>query len=75
MLGGLRPVVAGAVFGGAAVWLVAPHADALLFRTSPRDPLSTAAGFLLVVTMAAVAAFFPARRISRVDPAATLLES
>jgi putative ABC transport system permease protein len=72
---GLRPVMAGAIIGGAAVWFVTPFLKALLFRVSAHDPSSEVVGVGLVLLTAVVAAIYPARRISRIDPAKTLRES
>ena len=69
---GLRPVIVGAVAGTIVVWFAAPYADALLFRTDPHEPSSGALALGLVVTAAAFAAFMPARRIARLQPAQTL---
>lgn len=67
-----RPVFAGTLAG--AVWFAAPQAEALLFRTEPRDPLSSAIGVSIVPGMSALAAVVPALRISRFQPAQTLRE-
>jgi len=45
---------------------------ALLFGVSPTDPLILAAATALLVTLAALASYFPARRASQVDPVETL---
>jgi ABC-type antimicrobial peptide transport system permease subunit len=75
-----RDVVRGAlaiVGAGAAVGLVGALAGsrlvaALLFEVSPTDPLTLAAVCLLLLGVALVAAYLPARRASRVDPARAL---
>lgn len=66
------PVLLGAGAGVGAAVLLAPAAESFLFRTSPTDPATFAGvtGMLLVV--AAAAAFFPARRATRVDPVEVL---
>jgi predicted permease len=72
---GLRPVVIGAGLGAVAVWFAAPRIEVLLFRVPPHDPVSAVVGLGLVVSVAAVAALVPARRVCQVDPARTLRES
>lgn len=72
-------VAPGAAFAalGAALGLVAAGAlsgvlSDLLFDVAPLDPASFAAAGLLIVAVAALACYFPARRASRVDPATAL---
>lgn len=62
----------GAAAGIAAAMVAAPLVQSLLFRTSPRDPVSiaVAAGTLLIVTLAAAAV--PAWRATRVSPTPAL---
>jgi ABC-type antimicrobial peptide transport system permease subunit len=47
---------------------VRPHADRLLFGVTPTDPLTFGAMGLLLAIVAAIAAYLPARRASRIDP-------
>jgi len=67
-------VAAGALFGvGAALWLsrfVAP----LLYGIAPRDSLTLIAAPAILAIAAVVAAWIPASRASRLDPAAVLRE-
>jgi ABC-type antimicrobial peptide transport system permease subunit len=44
----------------------------LLFRVSPTDPPTLAAGVVVLALVALVAALVPAQRASRVDPATAL---
>jgi ABC-type antimicrobial peptide transport system permease subunit len=45
---------------------------ALLFGVSPTDPLVLAGATALLVMLAVLATYFPARRASRVDPVEAL---
>jgi putative ABC transport system permease protein len=62
---------------GIAIGLIAALATtrvlgALLFGVSPTDPLVLTAATLLLLLLAAVASYAPARRASRVDPVEAL---
>jgi putative ABC transport system permease protein len=46
--------------------------EALLFGVEPRDPATLAGVAVLFVAVAALAAYVPARRATRVDPAIAL---
>jgi predicted permease len=70
--GALGIVAAGAVAGLAASLAGSRLLAALLFEVSPADPLTLAAVALLLVAVALLAAYLPARRAARVDPAITL---
>jgi putative ABC transport system permease protein len=43
-----------------------------LYGVSPHDPLALVAGVLMIAVIALVACWFPARRVSRVDPMVAL---
>jgi predicted permease len=65
---GLLLTVAGLVIGfGAAVWLTR-LLTSFLFGVSPTDPITFAGVALLIVAVAVVASYLPARSASRVDP-------
>jgi len=51
---------------------VARALKSLLFGVAPTDPVTLAGASLLLVTIAALASWIPARRSSRVDPADVL---
>jgi len=61
---GATGIGAGIVIALAAVDWIAP----LLFEESPRDPLVFVAVTAMLLVVAAVASFVPARRATRVDP-------
>ena len=61
------------VAGGLLLFgLVARFLRAFLYGVAPGDPLTLAAASLLLVAIAAIASWVPARRASRVDPADAL---
>jgi predicted permease len=67
-------VAMGVVLGLAGALLLAPMANALLYGVGPTDPWSMTAAAVLVTLVAAMAAFVPAARAARVDPAEALRE-
>jgi hypothetical protein len=70
--GTVRPVVLGLAIGGlAAAWL-AGFLEAYLYKTAPRDPWAFASVAVVLTATAVLAAWIPARRAARVDPAAVL---
>ena len=72
---GLRVFVLGAVLGLGGVVAISSWLQSVLYQVEPLDPASLlfAVGILLLV--AVVAAFEPARRATRLDPAEILRES
>ena len=72
LLRSLRLAVAGLAGGSAAAYLVARTISSLLYGTTPSDPLSYAGVSLLVVILAALAGYLPAREASRVEPMTAL---
>ncbi|MGH9525682.1 MAG: FtsX-like permease family protein [Terriglobales bacterium] len=68
----LRPVVIGLAAGIAAALAMGPFAASLLFGVRPADPLTL--GLVVVALLAAglAAAWLPARRAARMDPARAL---
>jgi predicted permease len=69
---GALVVGAGLLAGLAASWLVAKAIAGLLHGVPPTDPGAFAAAVVLLVGVAAAAAYVPARRAARVDPIAAL---
>ena len=65
---GLALTALGVAIGVAASLPVARSLERLLFQVSPLDPFVVAAVAALLVSVAAVAAWVPARRASNVDP-------
>ena len=71
---GLRFVVLGLAVGLVAALFTTRYLGALLYDLAPNDPLTLGSGALILLAVAAVAAWIPARRALRVDPAVTLRE-
>jgi predicted permease len=65
-------VAVGVALGLGGALLMAPMAGALLYGVGPADPGSLAAAAGVVARVAALAAFVPAARAARVDPAVAL---
>ena len=61
-------VAIGAVLGVAAALWAGRFVETVLFGLSPRDPLTIASAVGVIVVVAALAGYLPARRASRVDP-------
>jgi predicted permease len=69
---GLRPVMAGVVFGVGAALGTTRVLAAMLFGVEPTDAVTLVAVSLLIVAVALLASVVPARRALRVDPARVL---
>jgi putative ABC transport system permease protein len=69
---GLTLAVIGIGAGLAMIAIVARFLRSFLYGVSPADPITLGAATLLLGSIAALASWIPARRASRVDPAATL---
>jgi putative ABC transport system permease protein len=68
----MAAVLGGIAFGTAGAFAVTRVMKDLLFGVSPTDPLTFFGASMLLVTVAAAAAYFPARRATRVDPLVAL---
>ncbi|HJW37863.1 MAG TPA: ABC transporter permease [Candidatus Udaeobacter sp.] len=69
---GLRLTTAGIVIGAAAALLLTRLMGNLLYKVSPRDPIAFGAALIILIAVALVACFLPARRATRIDPARAL---
>ena len=65
-------VVIGIALGLSAALATTRLISTLLYGLTPNDPLTTAVAVLLLIGMAALAGYLPARRASRVDPMTAL---
>jgi putative ABC transport system permease protein len=62
----------GAIAGLGGAWALSGILKAQLYQTAPTDPLTFAGAPLVLLAVAAFAAWLPAHRASRVDPAGAL---
>jgi len=69
---GLRAAAVGVVLGAGAAWALGHGVRALLYGVAPGDPLVLGTTALVLVTVAALAAWLPARRAARIDPMVAL---
>ncbi|HTZ48105.1 MAG TPA: ABC transporter permease [Verrucomicrobiae bacterium] len=67
-----RWTIAGVALGILGSWFCTRLLQSLLFQVRPHDPVLLIAAFLILVAVALLAAWFPARRAARVDPMITL---
>jgi ABC-type antimicrobial peptide transport system permease subunit len=73
MLGrALLLVGAGVIAGGTAALWASRYVESLLFSIRGHDPATFVVGALVLVSVGLVAAWIPARRASRLDPARVL---
>ena len=69
---GLRLATAGVVIGLSVAYVVSRTISALLFGVGASDPVTFAGVPLLLIAVALVASYIPARRATRVDPLVAL---
>jgi ABC-type antimicrobial peptide transport system permease subunit len=69
---GLRLAVAGALAGIAGAAIAARWIESVVFGVSARDPWTIASAVGLVMTVALLASYLPARRATKVDPLTAL---
>ena len=65
-------VIAGVVVGAPMAFAGARLASTLLFGLTPADPVSLLFAALLMIVVAMMAGYLPARRATRVDPMVAL---
>jgi ABC-type lipoprotein release transport system permease subunit len=66
------PIVAGTALGVGGAVLATRVIESFLFETAPRDPMTLAAVAAVLAVTACLAAFVPALRAAKVDPASSL---
>jgi len=69
---GLRPALIGILVGVAAAAAVARLISSLLYGVKPWDPAAFFGGSVLVLGVALLASYIPARRATKVDPMVAL---
>jgi len=69
---GLATTLAGVVVGIGGSFAMARTIQSLLFGTTPTDPLTLVTVATLLITVAALACYIPARRATKVDPISAL---
>jgi putative ABC transport system permease protein len=69
---GLELAIAGAAVGLVGALMVSHLMAGLLYRVRPTDPLTFAGVALLLIGVALLACYIPARRVIRVDPLVAL---
>jgi predicted permease len=67
--------VAGTAIGLGLAWLLAGLVREMLFGVEPQDPVTLSVAVVILMGVALLASYLPARRASRVDPAITLREA
>jgi putative ABC transport system permease protein len=72
VLDAVRIAAVGIALGGAAALLLAPRLEGMLFDVGARDPLTVGGVALVLLVVAAAAAFAPAMRAAAVQPAEAL---
>ena len=70
--GGMKLAIIGVVVGLAGALALTSLIASLLFNVEPFDPASYAVTSVLLLAIAALACYVPARRATRVDPIAAL---
>ena len=64
---GIRLALAGLSAGIILAWIIGPSLAGLLYGIQPRDPLALVSAAVLIVCVAVLAAYLPARRVLRLD--------
>ena len=71
----LRLAGVGMIIGFSVAWVAARAIGGLLFEVTAADPVTFAGMVVVLTSVAVVAGYLPARRVSRIDPAVALRAS
>jgi predicted permease len=71
----MKLAAAGMALGLLASWFLGRALQGLLFRVRPSDPMTFTAALVILMAVAALAGYIPARRASRLDPVEALRDS
>jgi predicted permease len=74
MSSGMRAVALGTAIGAGVALVAGQLVASLLFGVEPTDPPSLVAATVLLISLAAVATYVPARRAARLDPLVAMRE-
>ena len=69
---GLRLTMAGILIGAAAALVLTRLMSDLLYQVSPHDPVAFGSALIVMILVAFIACFLPARRAIRIDPVRAL---
>src|SRR6266404_2162627 len=69
---GLRLTIAGIYLGGIAALMLTRLMGNLLYKVGPHDPIAFGFALIVMITVAFMACFLPARRATRIDPVRAL---
>ena len=69
---GMKLGIAGIALGLAGGWALTRYLATLLFETTPRDAATFASASAILLVIALLASWLPARRAAKVDPATAL---
>jgi ABC-type lipoprotein release transport system permease subunit len=63
---------AGSALGLAGAWAIGRFLESMLYQIKPSDPITLASAPLLLLAVALLACYVPARRAMKVDPMVAL---
>jgi macrolide transport system ATP-binding/permease protein len=69
---GLRLTIAGIAIGAVAALLLTRLMGTMLYKVNPRDPIAFGLALIILIVVALIACFVPARRATRIDPVRAL---
>jgi putative ABC transport system permease protein len=69
---GIKLTFAGIVIGAVAAFALTRWMGNLLYQVSPRDPIAFGVALIVMIIVALIACFLPARRATRIDPVQAL---